>query len=80
MTDALLDSPKLTDRQQQVLDLVQSTIERTGSPPTLPSGLTPNTWGLPASGRVRGLAATRCTRIWLTAPGVRAASPQGVAA
>ena len=34
MTDALLDSPKLTDRQQQVLDLVQSTIERTGSPPT----------------------------------------------
>jgi repressor LexA len=34
MTDRLLDSPKLTDRQQQVLDLVQSTIERTGSPPT----------------------------------------------
>jgi repressor LexA len=28
------DSPKLTPRQQQILDLVQSTIERTGSPPT----------------------------------------------
>ncbi len=28
------DSPKLTARQQQVLDLVQSTIERTGAPPT----------------------------------------------
>ncbi len=34
MPDRLIDSPKLTDRQQQVLDLVQSTIERTGSPPT----------------------------------------------
>ena len=34
MPDRLLDSPKLTERQQQVLDLVQSTIERTGSPPT----------------------------------------------
>ncbi len=30
----LNDSPKLTDRQQQILDLVQSTIERTGAPPT----------------------------------------------
>ena len=29
-----MDSPKLTDRQQQILDLVQSTIARTGSPPT----------------------------------------------
>ncbi|MBT9501387.1 MAG: transcriptional repressor LexA [Burkholderiaceae bacterium] len=28
------DSPKLTARQQQILDLVQSAIERTGSPPT----------------------------------------------
>ncbi len=28
------DSPKLTARQQQILDLVQSTIERTGAPPT----------------------------------------------
>jgi len=28
------DSPKLTERQQQVLDLVQSAIERTGAPPT----------------------------------------------
>ncbi|MEK8052066.1 transcriptional repressor LexA [Ideonella sp. DXS22W] len=28
------DGPKLTPRQQQILDLVQSTIERTGSPPT----------------------------------------------
>jgi repressor LexA len=28
------ESPKLTARQQQILDLVQSTIERTGSPPT----------------------------------------------
>jgi repressor LexA len=30
----LEDSPKLTARQQQVLDLVQSAIERTGAPPT----------------------------------------------
>lgn len=30
----LPESPKLTARQQQILDLVQSTIERTGSPPT----------------------------------------------
>jgi repressor LexA len=29
-----MDSPKLTDRQQQILDLVQSTIARTGAPPT----------------------------------------------
>ncbi len=28
------DSPKLTARQQQVLELVQSAIERTGAPPT----------------------------------------------
>jgi repressor LexA len=28
------DSPKLTPRQQQILDLVQSAIERTGAPPT----------------------------------------------
>ena len=28
------DSPKLTARQQQVLDLVQSDMERTGAPPT----------------------------------------------
>ncbi|MCC6852076.1 MAG: transcriptional repressor LexA [Comamonadaceae bacterium] len=28
------DSPKLTERQQQILDLVQSTIARTGAPPT----------------------------------------------
>ncbi len=28
------DSPKLTQRQQQVLDLVQNAIERTGAPPT----------------------------------------------
>jgi repressor LexA len=28
------DRPKLTERQQQVLDLVQSAIERTGAPPT----------------------------------------------
>src|SRR5215468_8746704 len=28
------DRPKLTDRQQQILDLVQSAIERTGAPPT----------------------------------------------
>ncbi len=31
MTD---DSPKLTPRQQQILDLVESAIERTGAPPT----------------------------------------------
>jgi repressor LexA len=30
----MFDSPKLTDRQQQILDLVQSAIERTGAPPT----------------------------------------------
>ncbi|MEO7152642.1 MAG: transcriptional repressor LexA [Burkholderiaceae bacterium] len=28
------DTPKLTDRQQQILELVQSAIERTGAPPT----------------------------------------------
>jgi repressor LexA len=28
------DSPKLTSRQQQILELIQHTIERTGSPPT----------------------------------------------
>jgi repressor LexA len=32
--DRMEDSPKLTPRQQQVLDLVQSAIERTGAPPT----------------------------------------------
>jgi repressor LexA len=30
----MIESPKLTERQQQILDLVQSTIERTGAPPT----------------------------------------------
>ncbi len=30
----MTESPKLTARQQQILDLVQSTIARTGSPPT----------------------------------------------
>lgn len=29
-----MESPKLTDRQQQILDLVQSAIARTGAPPT----------------------------------------------
>jgi len=33
-TSAMLETPKLTDRQQQILDLVQSAIERTGAPPT----------------------------------------------
>ena len=28
------ESPKLTPRQQQILDLVQSSIERSGAPPT----------------------------------------------
>lgn len=28
------DAPKLTDRQQQILNLIQSAIERTGAPPT----------------------------------------------
>jgi repressor LexA len=31
---AVYEPPKLTDRQQQILDLVQSAIERTGAPPT----------------------------------------------
>ena len=30
----MLETPKLTERQQQILDLVQSAIERTGAPPT----------------------------------------------
>jgi len=30
----MLDRPKLTDRQQQILDLVQTAIERKGAPPT----------------------------------------------
>ena len=34
MQPPLSDSPKLTARQQQILDLVQSAIERTGAPPT----------------------------------------------
>ncbi len=34
MPEATEDSPKLTARQQQILDLVQDTIERTGAPPT----------------------------------------------
>ena len=28
------DAPKLTDRQQQILDLIRNAIERTGAPPT----------------------------------------------
>ena len=34
MDDAPAPSPKLTARQQQILDLVHSAIERTGAPPT----------------------------------------------
>ena len=30
----MLIRPKLTDRQQQILDLIQSAIARTGAPPT----------------------------------------------
>ena len=30
----MFESPKLTARQQQILELIQSTIERTGAPPT----------------------------------------------
>src|SRR5512132_1639217 len=30
----MLDTPKLTARQQQILDLIQSAIARTGAPPT----------------------------------------------
>ena len=30
----MLDSPKLTARQQQILDLIQTAIARTGAPPT----------------------------------------------
>src|SRR5574341_808387 len=32
--DAVDDAPKLTARQQQILELIQSAIERTGAPPT----------------------------------------------
>jgi len=34
MNDEPYEKPKLTERQQQILDLVQSAIERTGAPPT----------------------------------------------
>lgn len=34
MDHQLPESPKLTARQQQILDLIQSAIERTGAPPT----------------------------------------------
>ncbi len=34
MHDEPYEKPKLTERQQQILDLVQSAIERTGAPPT----------------------------------------------
>lgn len=34
MPRPLLDTPKLTERQQQVLDLVRTAMERTGAPPT----------------------------------------------
>ena len=30
----MMESPKLTARQQQILDLIQSAIARTGAPPT----------------------------------------------
>ena len=30
----MLESPKLTARQQQILDLIQNAIARTGAPPT----------------------------------------------
>ena len=30
----MLESPKLTARQQQILELIQSAIARTGAPPT----------------------------------------------
>ncbi len=30
----MIDQPKLTARQQQILDLIQSAIARTGAPPT----------------------------------------------
>ena len=30
----MIESPKLTARQQQILDLIQSAIARTGAPPT----------------------------------------------
>ena len=30
----MFDTPKLTSRQQQILELVQNTIARTGAPPT----------------------------------------------
>ena len=30
----MIDTPKLTSRQQQILELIQSAIARTGAPPT----------------------------------------------
>jgi len=33
-TDQMDDTPKLTPRQQQILELIESAIERTGAPPT----------------------------------------------
>ena len=30
----MIDSPKLTARQQQILELIQNTIASTGAPPT----------------------------------------------
>ena len=36
----MIESPKLTARQQQILDLVQSTIARRGNVPNLNAGLT----------------------------------------
>ncbi|MFZ9664550.1 MAG: repressor LexA, partial [Limnohabitans sp.] len=30
----MMEQPKLTARQQQILELIQSTIARTGAPPT----------------------------------------------
>jgi repressor LexA len=34
LESAVVDQPKLTPRQQQILDLIQSAIARTGAPPT----------------------------------------------
>jgi hypothetical protein len=43
----MIESPKLTARQQQILDLIQSAIARTGAPPPGPRSLPSSASSLP---------------------------------